>query len=1075
MAFLSGWSYRRKITIDQTKIDATLTDFTVLVELTSSNFDFTKALSTGYDIRFTSSDQTTLLEFERDRHDDSGELATYYVKIPSISDSVDTDFYIYYGNALATDESDSVNAWDSNYLAVYHMQDLTGTTIKDSKGNFNGTKSGTSGTPTEVNGQIYKGQDFERSNNQRISVGDLEFTTSSFTVEALINPESMVTGGFNALWITGKTDASGNTNGSNVSLFINRDTDKLGLICASAVANQILNSTASVVISTYQYVAGRGDGSNLKNWVDGNTVSVAQTVTPTATTNDRKIGQAGSFIGTTSPFDGIIDEMRFSTVARSDAWIDATRDDLANNLVSYGTEELNNERSEDEVLEISDSIDVQDTSAQNTETLEISDSIQVLDTSILATESLEVSDSINVSIVSLNQDASFATRILSYNPIVFVTNTNPAEIVKIDTTDPENLTWQIVEITGLSYAIDAQINETTEFVYVAGSNGMVAKIDLNDLYDQTLYNVSDSDDLVTLDLNENQGLIYVGTENAVGELYLIDERENFLIDTDLQVLAPEEFIIDTDFECIEAFLIDTDIQVLSEETFIIDTDFKCLTAALDTITPIKLEDFVVYVDNVQLANVDVILDSIRIDHSVDEKSVATFRLTRNHDNLNQDRDGNTRTITNQNTVKITIQGITEFEGKISRISPNYSSTDDITVTALQANPGYNYQNKVLSLPSLNSRLGLYDILVQNPDISNPYIDPEDPNPEKFKGIFVQLGKKNLQQVQRYTQIDATGSFAERIQNGTFNLRQNWTYFWSPTVTNFNPNFDLGSTRTITFSYIGTSLAPVSSDLWLLERANHRYQRIYPNQVQRLGDGKVYTQQLDDLNIGSGSSLFSLLQSGGWINGSGEVQDTFKRFIFDSEEWNINLSDSYKKVLYDYMDSVFGIYIGQAPYQTVSTRNDVFVSKFRWEDRNDGLYSVQDESYDFTEYAELVGNLEYEKLLNINGDILPDTSCSSILTIDAYYYFGLELLNRINVDNTLVANTFNNANGFPLAIKGITITASDRKINLRMDNRKSNAELEEIDGQYPSEEDYINKEKLILVAQKSDMNTRLRVE
>ena len=52
--WLSGWTYRKEITIDATKIDADLTDFPVLVKLTSTNFDFSKVRSDGFDIRFTS-------------------------------------------------------------------------------------------------------------------------------------------------------------------------------------------------------------------------------------------------------------------------------------------------------------------------------------------------------------------------------------------------------------------------------------------------------------------------------------------------------------------------------------------------------------------------------------------------------------------------------------------------------------------------------------------------------------------------------------------------------------------------------------------------------------------------------------------------------------------------------------------------------------------------------------------------------------------------------------------------------------------------------------------------------------
>lgn len=48
---VSGWQYRRTITIDpQTPVSG----FQVKVELTTSNFDYSKAQSQGQDIRFTS-------------------------------------------------------------------------------------------------------------------------------------------------------------------------------------------------------------------------------------------------------------------------------------------------------------------------------------------------------------------------------------------------------------------------------------------------------------------------------------------------------------------------------------------------------------------------------------------------------------------------------------------------------------------------------------------------------------------------------------------------------------------------------------------------------------------------------------------------------------------------------------------------------------------------------------------------------------------------------------------------------------------------------------------------------------
>src|SRR3989344_1075888 len=47
----ASWAYRKKITFDNSAQAENLTNFPVLVKLSSSNFDFTKAQSAGQDIR----------------------------------------------------------------------------------------------------------------------------------------------------------------------------------------------------------------------------------------------------------------------------------------------------------------------------------------------------------------------------------------------------------------------------------------------------------------------------------------------------------------------------------------------------------------------------------------------------------------------------------------------------------------------------------------------------------------------------------------------------------------------------------------------------------------------------------------------------------------------------------------------------------------------------------------------------------------------------------------------------------------------------------------------------------------
>ena len=111
-----------------------------------------------------------------------------------------------------------------------------------------------------------------------------------------------------------------------------------------------------------------------------------------------------------------------------------------------------------------------------------------------------------------------------------------------------------------------------------------------------------------------------------------------------------------------------------------------------------------------------------------------------------------------------------------------------------------------------------------------------------------------------------------------------------------------------------------------------------------------------------------------------------------------------------------------------------------------------------EYVKEVIDLEYQKILNINGDILPQTRCQMTTTIDALLYYDLNILTRLNIDNTTSPNIYKNQNGFPVSIKSYTINSNTMSVSLTCDNLKSNKELEAIDGQFPDEdEDRFNTE------------------
>jgi len=173
-----SWNYRTKVTVASAEVGATLTDFPVYVDLADLPAGFhTNVKTDGGDIRVTRSDGTTECAREVVTYDSVTDTGELHFKANSLSSTVDTDFYIYYGNSGASEPAASAtygaeNVWDSNYKAVYHLNDLTTSTVKDS------TASGKNGTklaanePIQTTGQLGYAQEFDGTNDE-IDLGSI--------------------------------------------------------------------------------------------------------------------------------------------------------------------------------------------------------------------------------------------------------------------------------------------------------------------------------------------------------------------------------------------------------------------------------------------------------------------------------------------------------------------------------------------------------------------------------------------------------------------------------------------------------------------------------------------------------------------------------------------------------------------------------------------------------------------------------------------------------------------------------------------------------------------------------------
>ena len=351
MSWLSSFNKRIKLTVDNTNVDGTLSNFPVLVKLSdSSGISSTNVTDVftelGSDanrkkIAVTTSDEVTQCYVEIERFDYSNSVAELWVKVPTVVSGTTTDLYLYYdsdqddntvyiGN---TGDTPAQSVWDSNFKLVMHMaQDPNGDVadaIKDSTSNTNhGTPAGSMATDDLVDGKVGKGINFDGNDyidllNQMQLVPD----NADFTLEST------------ALLLTGSTFFGGGGNtGDNWSISLRRNMYYY-IVSGSLVSVDIDN-----VDSVWAYFTTLRTGNDFEGYVDGiyDTKSTQAGVLRGGTNNfvDRMLIGARWTNGVADHFvTGTIDEVRISNIARSADWIKATYYSNWDELISFGSEE----------------------------------------------------------------------------------------------------------------------------------------------------------------------------------------------------------------------------------------------------------------------------------------------------------------------------------------------------------------------------------------------------------------------------------------------------------------------------------------------------------------------------------------------------------------------------------------------------------------------------------------------------------------------------------------------------------------------------------------------------------------
>ncbi len=348
--FNGSWLYRTQIITNNAKVNGTsLTNFPIYVDLahlSSTNmFNLTKA--DGSDIRITKDDGITQVAREIayfNATTNAGEM--YFVANGTLSGTEDETFYIYYGNAGATEPTANGSyakerVWDSGYLGVWHMTtDPSVSTYDSTSNNYDCSQTGSMTSADLVTGKVNYALNFDGTNDY-VSCG----ITSALQNKAVVSMSG---------WLKRRALAASMAAGASPS----SGSAGVGIIAYSTLTyfapyGQYNSASVPKNDLAWHYVSWAFDGSKtgdaarLKTYMDGLHQAPTYSTIPATTyasafTYPFRIGYIyDGNLGGNMFSNGYWDEVRLSNVVRSSDWTKTEYNNLNSPSTFYSIGAIN--------------------------------------------------------------------------------------------------------------------------------------------------------------------------------------------------------------------------------------------------------------------------------------------------------------------------------------------------------------------------------------------------------------------------------------------------------------------------------------------------------------------------------------------------------------------------------------------------------------------------------------------------------------------------------------------------------------------------------------------------------------
>jgi hypothetical protein len=269
----------------------------------------------GFDIHFSLDQQGSMpLAFELEHYAPAVGDMVAWVRVPSLD--AQTVIYMHYGDAaITTNQEDGPAVWTNGYAFVLHM---------------NGEGDATGKSSVSVSADVGSADGIGEA-------GLFDGSTSVYNAGSGTAVDNIWVGGGNAEgWFFANSFGENNRGRlfdknalQGWVLFLNNDanaSNSVSFIHGGTGDGQWYGPTNSVTTGAWHHISCNYDKSSTSNdpsvYLDGVAITMVQDITPSGIDDD---GPGDLLVGNNSAntrtFDGVLDEMRLSTVTRSSGWI----------------------------------------------------------------------------------------------------------------------------------------------------------------------------------------------------------------------------------------------------------------------------------------------------------------------------------------------------------------------------------------------------------------------------------------------------------------------------------------------------------------------------------------------------------------------------------------------------------------------------------------------------------------------------------------------------------------------------------------------------------------------------------